>query len=113
MRVDCADVETATRAEDATLGTADRLEAVLSAYRADSPYNQCRRSDLVDPPPEVVEVLALAARWHARTGGAFNPCLGALMRRWDRAAVEQQIPSAVEMIELAASTSSLPTTPLY
>ena len=37
-------------------------------------------------------MLRLAEEWHHRTGGAFNPCLGGVMRRWDRAEAEQRLP---------------------
>ncbi len=108
MRVDCDDRDAASEAEREALAVADRLEAILSVFRADSPYNRWRRGLLPQPPPEVVEVLAVAASWHRRTDGAFNPCLGALMRRWRRAEAEQRLPDRAELAQLAADVAALP-----
>ena len=108
MRVDCDDPQAAADAERTALAVADRLEAVLSAYRSESPFNQWRHGQLPTPPPEIVQVLDLAASWHRRTDGAFNPCLGSVMRRWRRAEAEQVLPGRMELAELAASAAVLP-----
>ncbi|MEO8693191.1 MAG: FAD:protein FMN transferase [Acidimicrobiales bacterium] len=108
LRVDAADEQMAEVTFAAVLAEADRLEAALSAYRPESAFAAWRRGELVDPGPDVVAVLALAAHWHEKTSGAFSPRLGALMRRWARAEREQRVPSAEEMADLASHASRLP-----
>ena len=105
LRIDADHPEDARAAEAAVLDEADRLEAVLTVHRADSPTSRWRRGELDDAPPELAAVLALAERWHRRTGGAFHPCLGAVGARWRRAAEEQRAPSASELRDLAAEVA--------
>jgi thiamine biosynthesis lipoprotein len=105
MRVDAPDRPVADAAEAVVLGEAERLEALLSTYRAESAMSRWRRGRLDDPGPEVVAVLAVAARWTELTPGAFSPCLGALMRRWRRAEAEQRLPDPRELAALAAAAT--------
>lgn len=90
------------------VGVADRLEAILTVHSPDSAFSRWRDGELLDPPAEVVAVLAAAQDWFERTGGAFNPCLGALMRRWRRAEVEQRLPDRDELLQLATAARVLP-----
>jgi thiamine biosynthesis lipoprotein len=108
LRVDAVVEHVAAVAFEAILAEAERLEAVLSAYRPESAFAAWRRGELVDPGPEVAAVLLLAAHWHERTNGAFSPRLGALMRRWAQAEREQRVPSEEEMAELASPAARLP-----
>jgi thiamine biosynthesis lipoprotein len=110
MRVECAESEVAIRAEARALAVADRLEAILSAYRPNSPFNEWRRGLLPDPPLEVAAVLELALAWHRRTGGAFNCCLGDVVRRWRRAEAEQRLPDPQELADLVRAARSPPFT---
>jgi FAD:protein FMN transferase len=105
------DVDTdddARAAEEAVVREADRLEAILSLHRPQSPFSRWRRRELRRPPPEVVAVLRTAAEWFERTSGAFNPCLGAVMRRWRRAELEQRAPEPAELRALAQVGQVLP-----
>lgn len=52
----------------------DRLEDVFSLHRPDSALARLNRDGALDAPPaELVTLLALCARVHAATGGAFDP----------------------------------------
>lgn len=108
LRIDASTADVARATEAAVLATAERLEALLSRHRPSSPFNRWRLGELTDPPAEVVEVLALAAHWHDRTGGAFNTCLGSVVARWQEAAEQQELPDGVELAELAAAAARLP-----
>jgi thiamine biosynthesis lipoprotein len=86
----------------------DRLEALLSAYRPDSEWSRWRASAIDEAGPELRTLLRLAATWHARSAGAFNPAVGVLRARWRRAVDEQREPGADELARLAASIVDLP-----
>jgi FAD:protein FMN transferase len=59
----------------------DRLEAIFSLYRADSALSELNRAGaLAAPPPELVAILDDCRRFHALTGGAFNPAVQPLWR---------------------------------
>lgn len=51
-----------------------RLEGIFSLFRTDSALVRLNRGGrLSDPPPELLEVLAMAGTAHAETGGLFDP----------------------------------------
>ena len=51
-----------------------RLEGIFSLYRQDSALARLNRNGaLADPPPELLEVLALSRAVHRQTGGLFDP----------------------------------------
>src|SRR3954454_8134863 len=102
MRIDGRARAVAEQVESVVLDEAERLEDILSLFPPGRARSRWGRGELLDPPRELVEVLALAARWHGRTGGAFNPCLGLLMERWRRAEAEQVLPSGDELSDVAA-----------
>ena len=106
--LDVAAAEVAGVAEEAVVREADRLEAILSAHRPQSPFSRWRRRELTQPPAEVVAVLRLAAEWFERTSGAFNPGLGAVMRRWRQAELDQHVPDRAELRVLAEAARVLP-----
>ncbi|MFO1107173.1 MAG: FAD:protein FMN transferase [Amaricoccus sp.] len=59
----------------------DRLEGVLSLYRADSAVSELNRTGaLAAPPPELVAILADCRTFHAATAGAFDPTVQPLWR---------------------------------
>jgi len=108
MRVSAADEPAALTARAGAEATADRLEAILSAYRAGSPFDRWRGGLLDQPPAELVDVLAAAAHWQDRTGGAFNPCLGAVVGAWRAAERDQRLPPADELAGLARAAAHRP-----
>ncbi len=51
-----------------------RLEGIFSLYRSYSVLSRLNRNGaLADPPPELLEVLALSRAVHRQTGGLFDP----------------------------------------
>lgn len=91
------DPEIATHVEDVVLAAFERGDELLSTYRRDSALNRWRHGDNDDPPHDVVAVLAVAADWWSRSGGAVNPDIGRLADLWtpprspSPAAVAQQV----------------------
>jgi thiamine biosynthesis lipoprotein len=66
----------------------DRLEAIFSLYREDSALSRLNRDGQLDaPPPELLEVLSLAASVHAETGGLFDPTVQPLFRLYAEAGI--------------------------
>ena len=58
-----------------------RLESIFSLYRADSALSELNRTGgIAAPPPELVAILDDCCRFHARTGGAFDPTVQPLWR---------------------------------
>ena len=108
LLVEADDEAEASAAEEVVLAVADRLEGILTVHRPDSDFNRWRSGALPCPPVEVVTVLAAAQEWFERTNGSFNPCLGAVMRRWRRAEQEQRLPDRDELLELSAAAKVLP-----
>ncbi len=58
-----------------------RLEGIFSLYRRDSALSELNRAAaLAAPPPELVAILDDCRRYHALTGGAFDPTVQPLWR---------------------------------
>lgn len=76
----------AHEAANAAIAEMERVEAVLSSWRADSEvglFNSAVVGTPVSLSPELTGLLAEAGRWSAMTGGAFEPCVGSLVDAWD------------------------------
>lgn len=68
-------------------GELRRLEAIFSLYRPDSALTALNRTGrLVQPPPEMIEVLTLALGVHGATGGLFDPTVQPLFQLYAEAA---------------------------
>ncbi len=66
----------------------DRLEDVLSLYRADSALARLnRQGDLAEPPFELLDCLSLASAVNHASGGRFDPTVQPLWTLWAEAAV--------------------------
>lgn len=66
----------------------DRLEGILSLYRADSALSRLNRDGHLDAPPfELLECLSLADGVHRASEGRFDPTVQPLWDLWARAAV--------------------------
>lgn len=75
------------------LAEIDRLENILSLYRADSALSQLNREGRLDNPPfELLECLSLAGAVHHASGGAFDVTLQPLWALWAEAAVQNRRP---------------------
>lgn len=60
---------------------AQRIESLLSTWKGDSELSRVNRGETV-PSPELRSLLAVAAGWSERTGGAFNPRVRGLVEVW-------------------------------
>jgi thiamine biosynthesis lipoprotein len=94
------DADQAGRAADAALARVAALDAALSDYRADSELMAlCARAG--GPPveigPDLSRVLAAAGQWAVRSGGAFDPTVGPLVRLWRRARRIGEMPDAAAL----------------
>ena len=76
----------------------DRLEALFSLYRTDSALVRLNRNGrLAAPPPEMLELLALAKSVHHRTEGLFDPTVQPLFTLHARHAAAASLPTGEEV----------------
>lgn len=106
LQITAATETEARAAEAAAVAEATRLASVFTIFDPASELCAWRRGDLDDPGPELAALLALAARWHIDSSGAFNPMTGVVTERWRRAADEGIEPSDAELSDLAASIAA-------
>jgi thiamine biosynthesis lipoprotein len=72
-------------AVEAGLDEVDRLDALLSNYREDTPLSRLNREAARGPvavSPELAELLAACLRWSRHSDGAFDVTVGPLMKAW-------------------------------
>jgi thiamine biosynthesis lipoprotein len=90
----------ARAATAAALDEIDRVDRLLSHYRADSPLSRLNGEAARGPVAvdrELVDVLALCLRWARETDGAFDVTVGPLMTAWGFFRGEGRVPSAAEL----------------
>lgn len=74
LRIVGVDTDAAEELGAVAAGEILRLERIFSLYRSDSALVELNRSGRLElPPPELLEVLALARLVHAASDGAFDP----------------------------------------
>jgi thiamine biosynthesis lipoprotein len=99
----CASPPAAARsAAAAALDELDRVDRLLSHYRADSPLSRLNRegaSGPVEVPPELAELIALCLRWTRETKGAFDATVLPLMAAWGFLDGDGRVPSEAEREE--------------
>ncbi|NBD38751.1 MAG: FAD:protein FMN transferase, partial [Verrucomicrobia bacterium] len=79
------DARTAEKALSAAFTEIDRVEDLMSLYRADSQLSRLNRNgSLTAPDPDLVRILQTASRLSARTGGAFDVTVQPLWRLYAR-----------------------------
>jgi FAD:protein FMN transferase len=86
IRVEEVERACAVVAVEAAFAEVARLEAVLSSWIADSEVglvNAAAPGTQVAASSELTGLLAEAGIWVERTGGAFDPAMGALVDAWD------------------------------
>ncbi len=98
LRVRAVDEAAARRAEGVVLDRIDRLSAILSGYDPTSEFRRWhegpRGPSVVSP--ELFEVLRASDEWRQRTGGAFDPRVGALSQLWAESARLGRLPTSGE-----------------
>ena len=106
IQVQADSEEVATEAEERVLAEIERLSALFSTYTADSEFSRWQRSARVPVPisQELFDLLTDCERWHARSGGAFDPGVEHLSRLW-RAAEQRNLLPTPEAIETARATA--------
>ncbi|MDT8368551.1 MAG: FAD:protein FMN transferase [Longimicrobiales bacterium] len=84
--------EASTRvAVNAAIGELQRVEHLMSRFRADSDIgrvNAAAPGQAVPVSPETAEVIRDALAWAEETGGVFDPCLARLSELWDPTQVD-------------------------
>jgi len=80
---------------DAAFAEGARIEAMISTWREDSELSRLNRGEGAAS-PELAALLHTADDWRDRTGGAFDPRLGALIALWDIRG-EGRVPSTDEI----------------
>lgn len=79
----------------AAFGEIDRLEAIFSGYRPETPVSRLNRDGVLnDPPPELMAVVRRALYFAALTGGAFDPTVAPLMELYRSSFAETGAPPA-------------------
>jgi thiamine biosynthesis lipoprotein len=96
------DADGARQAAGAALDEIDRVDRLLSHYRADSPLSRLNREAARGPvpvAPELFDLLATSLRWSAETGGAFDVTVLPLMKAWGFYRGDGRVPSPAEIEE--------------
>ncbi len=94
IRIDHPEAEAITAR---CLAEIDRLENILSLYRADSALSRLNRDAGLEAPPfELLECLSLAGAVHRGSGGLFDATVQPLWALWAEAAVAGRRPTAAE-----------------
>jgi FAD:protein FMN transferase len=96
----------AIAAERVTLAALEHWEAQFSLFRPDSELCRWRRGLVAASSPALTTLLGLGTYWQLRSGGILNPAVGVIAGRWNRAELEQQLPSDDELEDLAASVQA-------
>jgi thiamine biosynthesis lipoprotein len=99
------DADRVAAAAEAALDEVARLDALLSDYREDSELSRLNRLGSQGPvsiSADLAAFLREALAWAERTGGAFDPTMGALTAAWDLRG-NGRIPTAAD-VDRALST---------
>jgi thiamine biosynthesis lipoprotein len=93
-------------ASEEALVVVEGWELVLSTWEADAELARANRAPVGECAPisvRLAEALAEAGRWVERTGGAFDPVVGALVDAWDLRGAGR-MPAAAELEAARAAT---------
>lgn len=87
------------------LAEIDRLEGILSLYRADSALARLNRDGRLDAPPfELLDCLSIAGAVHHASGGRFDPTVQPIWGLWAEAAAAGGRPGAAALAAALAQT---------
>jgi thiamine biosynthesis lipoprotein len=79
----------------------DRIDRLMSHYKADSPLSRINREaarHAVVVEPELFDFIAEAMRYNRESGGAFDITVGPLMKAWGFFRGEGRMPSGDELV---------------
>lgn len=103
LTVCCDDRQMANEAMAAAFAEIERVETVMSLYRADSQVSQLNRDgELTNPHPWLTQVLRTAGDLSARTDGAFDITVQPLWNLYSGHANRGTLPSEAEIREALA-----------
>ena len=94
------DAEALPRAVEAAFAEVDRIDRLMSHYKADSPLSRVNREAAQHPvtvDPELFDFIAAAMRYNRDSGGAFDITVGPLMKAWGFFRGEGHVPSAPDL----------------
>ena len=94
------DVEALPRAVDDALDEVDRIDRLMSHYKAESPLSRVNREAARHPvtvEPELFDFIADAMRYNRDSGGAFDITVGPLMKAWGFFRGDGRMPSTEEL----------------
>jgi len=95
--------KTARTVADAVLAEIVRLEHVCSRFVPDSELERWKRGEVARPGTDLTEVLRRVHALQVGSGGAYNPCAGAIVERWRAAEATGVPPTDDELAHLAAA----------
>src|SRR5881396_4317864 len=84
------------RAVDAALDEVDRIDRLMSHYKADSPLSRINREAARHPvgvDAELFDFIAEAMRYNRESDGAFDVTVGPLMKAWGFFRGEGRLPA--------------------
>ncbi len=89
----------------------DRLDQILSTYRADSEISQLNQRSSMQVSTDLFHVIQVAEQLKIQSQNAFSPRLGEMLDIWQQASQSAQLPDAQQLLqhaqELAQSTVTL------
>ena len=94
------DQEALPRIVDEAFDEVDRIDRLMSHYKADSPLSRVNREAAQHPvavEPELFDFLVDAMRYHRESEGAFDITVGPLMKAWGFFRGEGHMPSEREL----------------
>ena len=97
----------AAAVEAAVIAEIERLDRILSRYRADSELSRfvaTKVGEVVEASTELTELLRLSEQWQTRTHGAFSPGIQLASDIWQAAAKRNRLPSRSELAEAVAAS---------
>ena len=97
------DADDLPRVLDEALDEADRIDRLMSHYRADSPLSRVNREAASRPvavDQELFDFIASALRYSRDSDGAFDVTVGPLMKTWGFFGGEGRVPSEREIADV-------------
>ena len=88
------------RIVDEAFDEVDRIDRLMSHYKADSPLSRINREAAIHPvtvEPELFDFIAVALRYNRESGGAFDITVGPLMKAWGFFGGDGRMPSGDQL----------------